>query len=179
MEFCGNSTLAAALCGFWVKSRAKNKSTLLLRGVWKRPPVHTHVLYINTHSEWTREPFCWGPRCSTFLHLFFFFKTFRHIYHIYAGWGRDVFWHRWWQWEVYNESRAAWPHCYLFHYLNNGSSTVGLTLCCYWIHFCYPELAFGILAFSVLCTLDLLHSNTMIGGPGCNWIQSDLCTNAY
>lgn len=176
MEFCGNSTLAAALCGFWDKSRAKNKSTLLPRGVWKRPPVRTHMLYINTHSEWTREPFCWGPTCSTFLRLFL--KTCRHIYHTYAGWGRDVFWHRWWQWEVYNESRAAWPHCYLFHYLNNGSSTAGFmllldSLLLSWTSFW--DFSF----FSVLTgTLGLLHSNTMIGDPSYQWIQSDLCTYA-
>lgn len=28
-------------------------------------------------------------------------------------------------------------------------------LCCYWIHSCYPELAFGTLAFSVLSLVQL------------------------
>lgn len=32
------------------------------------------------------------------------------------------------RWEVCNESRAAQPQCYLFHYLNNESSTVSLML---------------------------------------------------
>lgn len=35
-------------------------------------------------------------------------------------------------------------------------------LCCYWIHFCYPELAFWILAFSLF---TLVHSTFFIATP--------------
>lgn len=106
-----------------------------------------------------------------------FFQTCRHVYCTCAGWGRDVFWHRWWQWELYNESRAAWPHCYLFHYLNNGSSTAGFML------LLEPLLLFrtDFWNWNFFCvftgTPEVVHCGAMIRDPGCRCTQSDLCTN--
>lgn len=65
------------------------------------------------------------------------------------------------------------PRCYLFHYLINGSSIAGFMLLLDPLLLSWT----GFWDFSLFSVAELLHSNTMIGDPGCNRIQSHLCTN--
>ena len=63
------------------------------------------------------------------------------------------------RWEVYNESRAAQPQCYLFHYLNNGPGTAR------WMLLLDTNVTFQTLYFSGIKSNILLLCTGIFFGP--------------
>ena len=150
--------LSLALCGFWVKSRAKNKSTVPLLGVWKRPPVrthsHTHIYKYTLKVNWgapVAEAQAEALSCS--------FLTHAYITHTCRGEAEMCFDTDDGRWEVYNESRAAQPQCYLFHYLNNGPGTAR------WMLLLDRNVTFQTLYFSGIKNSILLLCTGIFFGP--------------